>query len=68
MERRVINTLVVNDDDLNCRCDQLTLGELNIGNLGFVNVDLERFDMIIYSGKRGTKILRSRYTKAGIIQ
>ena len=42
MDRRLINTLIINDNDLKC-------------------------DLIIYTGKRGTKILKSKYFKSGKI-
>ena len=60
MERKLINTLIVNDDDLNCNCEGLTLDEINVGKLGFISADLEKFDMIIYKGKRGKKIVKSK--------
>jgi hypothetical protein len=68
MERRMINTLIVNDDDLDCDCKETTLENLSIANVGFRLPDIERFDMVIYKGKRGEKILRSKYTKLGKIE
>ena len=67
MDRRIMNTLLVNDDDLECNCDKLTLDEINISTLGFAGVDLERFDLIFYIGKRGTKLIKSKHTKTGKI-
>ena len=61
MERRMINTLIVNDQDLNCNCDSLTLDEINISKLGFVNADLDKFDLIVYKGKRGSKVVRTKF-------
>ena len=58
MERKMMNTLIVNDNDLNCKCEGLTLDEINIGKLGFVAADLEKFDLIIYKGSRGKKIIK----------
>ena len=58
MKRKMMNTLIVDDNDLNCKCEGLTLEEINLGKVGFVNVDLEKFDLIVYKGKRGKKILK----------
>lgn len=58
MKRQTMNTLIVDDNDLECKCDDLELDDINLGKLGFVNVDLERFDLIVYKGKRGKKILK----------
>lgn len=67
MDRRLINTLIVNDDDLECKSEKLTLHDLKITHLNFQLKDLDEFDLIIYSGKRGTKILKSKYFKSGKI-
>ena len=67
MERRMIQTLFVDDNDLECKCDNLKLEDINLGKLGFVNADLEKFELIVYKGKRGTKIIKSKYTQTGII-
>ena len=58
MKRKMMNTLIVDDNDLNCNCEGLILEEINLGKVGFVNVDLEKFDLIVYKGKRGKKILK----------
>lgn len=67
MDRRLINTLIINDNDLKCKSESLTLHDLNISHLNFQLEDLEVFDLIIYTGKRGTKILKSKYFKSGKI-
>lgn len=68
MDRRVIKTLIVNDDDLNCDCSSKTIEDISILNVGFSVSVLDSFDMIIYSGSKGAKILKSTYTKTGIIK
>jgi hypothetical protein len=67
MERRMIQTLLVDDNDLECKCENLKLRDIDLGRLGFVNADLEKFDMIIYKGSKGTKIIKSKYTQTGKI-
>lgn len=65
MERRSLNTLIVGDSDLDCNCDKVTLDNMTVVNLGFLPGDIEKFDLIIYEGTRGTKILKSKYTGNG---
>lgn len=65
MERRSLNTLIVEDSDLDCNCDKVTLDNMTVVNLGFLPGDIEKFDLIIYEGTRGTKILKSKYTGNG---
>ena len=67
MNKVKLDTLIVNDDDLECRNDKTTLTDLNLSNLNFNLDDVERFDLIVYKGKKGTKILKSRYFKIGKI-
>jgi len=68
MDRRVIKTLIINDDDLNCDCSSKTLEDINITSIGFSVSVIDSFDMIIYDGSKGTKIVKSVYTKTGIIK
>ena len=51
MERRLINTLIVGDQDLECNCDSLGLADITLGVVGFNFSDLSRFDMIVYKGE-----------------
>ena len=68
MDRKLIKTLILNDDDLECDCKDLNINDLNLASVGFRFSDIENFDMIVYKGKRGEKILRSKYTGLGIIK
>jgi len=68
MERRTVNMLIVNDDDLECDCKDTTLENMTIASVGFRLPDIEKFDMVVYKGKRGQKILRSNCTGLGIIK
>ena len=58
MERRVMNTLVLGDTDMNCDCKDKTLEDLNITMIGLNLSSLDKFDLIVYKGNKGTKILR----------
>lgn len=61
----MIKTLIVGDSDLECDCEKVTIENMTILNLGFIWKDIEDYELIIYKGKRGTKILRSRYFGIG---
>lgn len=67
MDRR-IKTLLVNDEDLNCDCKDKTIEDITVANVGFSVSIIDSFDLIIYEGSKGTKILKSKYTKTGIIK
>ena len=64
MERRMLNTLIVNDDDLECRKGkekkEIKLEDIKLSSVGFVMNDLEKFDLIVYKGRLGKKVLRIR--------
>lgn len=62
MERKQLSTLVVDDHDMDCRKDksEMTLDDITLGKVGFVSSDLEKFDLIVYKGRLGTKVLRVR--------
>lgn len=66
MERRVINALIVNDDDLDCK-KGINIDIMNLASLGFVLGDLSKFDLIVYKGSKGEKILKSKYFSQGKI-
>lgn len=69
MERRDLRTLILNDDDLNCDDKKkTTLSDLKLVHIGIKLEDMSNFDLIVYKGKKGTKILKSNYFKIGKIE
>ncbi len=52
MERKMLSTLIVNDDDLECRKGkekkEIKLEDIKLSSVGFVMNDLEKFDLIVY--------------------
>ena len=62
MKKLTLNTLLVNDDDLECEKpkEEVTLDDIYLCRVGFIASDLERFDMVIYKGRLGQKILKLR--------
>ena len=64
----MINTLFLDDEDMNCNCSQKSLEDISIIDVGFGISVLNSFSLIIYRGSKGTKILKSEYTKTGVIK
>ena len=60
MKRISVLTLLVDDNDLECRKKEPTLADIKIEALGFIASDLDKYDMIVYKGRLGTKTLRLR--------
>ena len=60
MDRKLLNTLIVNDNDLECRKEEkeITLDDIKLSSVGFKATDLEKFDIIVYKGKLGKKALK----------
>jgi hypothetical protein len=67
MNRYNPKLLVVNDNDVHCKTPD-DLGPMTLDNLNFLPKDVEKFDLIVYQGKRGTKILKSEFFRTGIIK
>lgn len=67
MEQANVKLLVVNDDDMNCDISKDTIDSMNLSNVGFSNLVLDKYDMVVYVGAKGSKILKSRYTPLGLI-
>ena len=60
MDRKLLNTLIVHDNDLECRKEEkeITLDDIKLSSVGFKAADLEKFDIIVYKGKLGKKALK----------
>ena len=60
MDRKLLNTLIVNDNDLECRKEEkeITLDDIKLSSVGFKAADLEKFDIIVYKRKIGKKALK----------
>lgn len=67
MNRYNPKLLVVDDHDVHCKTPE-DLEPMTLDNLNFLPADIEKFDLIVYQGKRGTKILKSAFFKTGIIK
>ena len=67
MKKYTIQTLTVNDDDLNCKDLSKEIESINLGTLSFVSSDLDRFQSIIYVGARGIKVLKHPIIPGGTV-
>ena len=61
-------TLIIGDVELNCNCENLTIDDLNITHIGLAQTIQDKFDLILYEGSKGTKLLKSTFTKTGKIE
>lgn len=61
------STLILSDTELSCNCKELTIDDLNITHVGLNMNILDKFDLVIYSGSKGDKVLKSKFTKTGTI-
>lgn len=68
MIHKNLDTLIIGDDELECKCEGKSIDEINISSIGFSIETLNKFDLIIYQGKKGTKIIKSKYTNTGVIK
>lgn len=68
MKKVQMKSLLVNDNDLECNCDKLTLTDMSLCNVGFNEKDLEDYDLVIYVGMKGQKILKSTQFRTGIVR
>ena len=68
MKRHIPKLLIVDDNDVQCKTPD-DLEPMTLNNLNFLPADIEKFDIIVYQGKRGTKVLKSAFfKKTGIIK
>ena len=67
MERGEAKVLIVNDNDMNCDISKNTIDFMSIANIGFSKLVVDKYDIIVYAGAKGTKVLKSKYFKTGKI-
>ena len=67
MNRMSVKTLLLGDDDVQCKTDS-DISKMTLDSTNFLPKDLESYDLIVYYGKRGTKILKSRYFGRGTVK
>ena len=63
-----MKSLLVNDNDLECNCENLTLTDMSLCNVSFNEDDLKDYNFVIYVGSKGQKILKADYFRTGIVK
>lgn len=67
MKKQNIKLLILDDADMNCDSKTDDLDKIGLENIGFSMFAIQGYDMVVYEGTKGSKILKSRYTKKGKI-
>lgn len=69
MIRKTSKVLILNDDDMNCDPkNERGLEKMSLSDIGFSALVIKDYSLIIYQGKKGTKILKNTvFGKLGII-
>lgn len=67
MKKYNLKLLILNDDDMNCDSKNTDINKLKLEDIGLSMFAIQQYDLVIYEGVKGSKILKSKYTKKGII-
>ena len=67
MKKQNIKLLILDDADMNCDSKTDDLDKMGLENIGFSMLAIQGYDMVVYEGTKGSKILKSKYTKKGKI-
>ena len=67
MKRSNIKLLILNDEDMNCDSKNSSIDNMGVENIGLSMFAIQDYDLVIYEGTKGSKILKSKYTKKGKI-
>lgn len=70
MKQETVKVLVLNDDDMNCDPkNERRLEKMSLSDIGFSALVIKDYSLIIYQGKKGTKILKNTvFGKLGIVK
>ena len=67
MKKHELKLLILNDADMNCDTKTADINKLRLEDIGLSMFAIQGYDMVIYEGVKGSKILKSKYTKKGVI-
>ena len=67
MKKHELKLLILNDADMNCDTKTADINKLGLEDIGLSMFAIQGYDMVIYEGIKGSKILKSKYTKKGVI-
>lgn len=67
LKKHELKLLILNDADMNCDTKTADINKLGLEDIGLSMFAIQGYDMVIYEGTKGSKILKSKYTKKGVI-
>jgi hypothetical protein len=67
LKKANIKLLILDDEDMNCDTKNSSIDKMSLENIGLSMFAIQDYDLVIYEGKKGSKILKSKYTKKGKI-
>jgi hypothetical protein len=69
MKREIPRVLILDDNDMNCDPkNEKGLEKMTISDIGFSALVIKDYALIVYQGKKGTKILKNTvFGKLGIV-
>lgn len=67
LKRANVKLLILNDEDMNCDSKNSSIDNMGVENIGLSMFAIQDYDLVIYEGTKGSKILKSKYTKKGKI-
>lgn len=68
MLKRLKNVLLLDDKMLNCNCTDIDIDKIDISTVALPSTSIDEFEMVIYNGKQGMKILKSTLTPTGVVE
>ena len=67
LKKHEFKLLILNDAEMNCDTKTADINKLGLEDIGLSMFAIQGYDMVIYEGIKGSKILKSKYTKKGVI-
>lgn len=68
MKRDSTRLLILSDQDMNCDPkNKKGIEKMSITDIGLSALAIKDYDMVIYEGEKGTKILKNKFFKKGIV-
>lgn len=67
MNRVEPKVLILDDEDMNCNSKTKPITSIGINDIGLNSAILVKYDMVFYQGRKGCKLLKSKFTATGVI-
>lgn len=67
LKKHDLKLLILDDADMNCDTKTADINKMGIEDIGLSMFAIQNYDLVIYEGVKGSKILKSKYTKKGVI-